>query len=116
MENQNKKWVFVPINKQRIIKELDKAILINLGGASTILPKVFKRAKESDTLIYFSLPADFKINVRTSWYNQETRRYEEDDKLFTLETFVGYFPLKDLSKSIPTDVVEEERTELPFED
>lgn len=104
---QNKKWVFVVVHKERIIKELDKAYLINLGGKSTILPKVFKRTKEHEEKIFFSLPQDFRINVRYSVYVPETHSYDEKDIEYSLQEFdENVISIKDIAKPIPTDVVE----------
>ena len=79
-ENQTN-WVFLPVSKTRIIKELEKAILIKVDfDRTTILPKVFKRAKETEDTIFFSLPEDFNASIRISVQNQKTRRYEHKDK------------------------------------
>ena len=80
MENQKENWVFVPVAKSRIIKELDKAILLKVDDrVSTILPKVFKRKKESDTHIYFSLPANFVVGFRHSSYDEDAKEYVRTD-------------------------------------
>ena len=80
MENQKENWVFVPVAKSRIIKELDKAILLKVDDrVSTILPKVFKRKKESDTHIYFSLPANFVVGFRHSNYEKDAKGYVISD-------------------------------------
>lgn len=78
--NTNEEWVFVPVHKTRVIKYLEKAILISVDfDRSTILPKVFKRTKEDKEYIYFSLPKDFSANIRISVRNPQTRRYEHKD-------------------------------------
>lgn len=85
MEKTNNTWTFVPVHKTRIIKVLDKATLIKINDTeSTILPNIFKRKKESDTHIYFSLPQDFKINFRKNYYDLRVRRYVTEDKLYDL--------------------------------
>ena len=79
MAEQNN-WVFLPVHKSRIIKELDKANLILVEFDRTlILPNVFKRSKETKDYIYYSLPQDFNANIRVSVQNPKTRRYEHSD-------------------------------------
>ena len=79
IEQQNN-WVFLPVHKQRIIKQLGKATLIKVDfDRSTILPLVFKRSKETEQHIYYSLPKDFNANIRVSQFNETTRRYEHKD-------------------------------------
>lgn len=100
-------WVFLPVHKTRIIKELDKATLIVVDDfISTILPKVFRRAKESDTYIYYSLPASFKANIRISIKNEKTRRYEHKDKLYSLEEFMSIVNLNDPYRENEVDIEE----------
>lgn len=73
-------WVFLPVHKTRIIQELERAILISVDyDRSTILPKVFKRMKETKDYIYFSLPQDFNANIRVSKYDEKSRRYVKTD-------------------------------------
>lgn len=101
MENVKTKWVFLALNKTRIIKELERAYLINLGGKSTILPKVFKRTKESETHIYFSLPENFRINVRYTYFNQEAQTWDYKDIDFSINEFeTNVISLKELGKEI----------------
>ena len=77
---ENPNWVFLPVHKSRIIKELDKATLIMVDyNVTTILPKVFRRAKETDTHIFYSLPVDFNSSVRVSTKNEKSRKYEHTD-------------------------------------
>ena len=79
-------WVFLPVHKSRVIKELEKSTLIKVSdSSSTILPHAFRRKKESDTMIYYSLPVGFKINVRFS-YNEDGE-YKTTDETFDLEAF-----------------------------
>lgn len=81
--NNNDNWVFVPVKKSRIIKTLKDAVLIKIDNeTSTILPLVFKRKKETETDIFFSLPKDFKMNIRKSVYNKETKTYDVTDDLW----------------------------------
>ena len=84
--SEKTKWVFLPIHKSRVIKELEKSTLIKISdNSSTILPHVFRRKKESDTMIYYSLPVGFKINVRSP--PPPPPEYKTTDETFDLEAF-----------------------------
>ena len=87
-EQSQNNWVFLPVHKTRIIKELPKAILLSVDyNVSTILPKVFKRGKEDKDYMYFSLPQDFKVNIRVATQNAKTRRYEHTVTLYPISKF-----------------------------
>ena len=76
-------WVFLPVHKTRILKELGKATLLIVDdNVTTILPKVFRRTKENDDYIFYSLPQDFKVNIRVSTQNPKSRRFEHTDTLY----------------------------------
>ena len=82
-------WVFLPVHKSRIIKELDKATLIEVDfDRSTILPKVFRRAKETSDYVFYSLPQDFNANIRVSVRNEQTRKYEHKDYSISVDRLV----------------------------
>lgn len=99
------KWVFIPVNKTRVIKETDKYILLDLRATddidakvsvSTIVNIVFKRKKETEDKIFISLPQNFKFNVRTSWWSQEKNRYVETNDTADMFDFIsGYKALLD---------------------
>lgn len=58
-----KEWVFVPLMKEHLIKRTDKYILFDVDGVATgIVNAVFLRKKESETMVYLSLPATYEIN------------------------------------------------------
>lgn len=93
-KTNNSNWVFLPVHKSRIIKNEEKYLLLKIDdNKSTILPKVFKRAKESDTMIYFSLPNDFEINVRVSKYDEFDDTYSYTDKVHKIEQVIGLLKL-----------------------
>lgn len=76
-------WVFLPVHKSRIIKELDRASLILVDlNVTTILPKVFRRAKETDEFVYYSLPQDFQVSIRVSYQDPKSRKYSHTDKVY----------------------------------
>lgn len=103
-------WVFLPVHKSRVIKELDKATLIYVDfDRSTILPKVFRRAKETKDFIYYSLPKDFNANIRVSYKNEETRKYEHKDYSIKIEELAESGldkPYKDVEEEIEEEVGE----------
>ena len=104
-----KNWIFLPVHKQRIIKELAKAVLIRIDyDRSTILPNVFKRTKETKDYIFFSLPEDFNANIRVSTLNEKTRRFEHKDYAVNVSKLLDECGL---DKSLSTD---EEKTEEEF--
>ena len=115
MNEKQNNWVFLPVHKSRIIKELDKATLIKIDfDRTTILPKVFRRAKETDEYIFYSLPKDFNANVRVSVQNEKTRRYEHTDKLVNVTNLHDLnIPMRDYETEIEEDVGNNIE-ELPF--
>lgn len=123
-QKMEQNWVFLPVHKSRIIKELDKATLIVVDDfSSTILPKVFRRAKESDTYIYYSLPATFQANIRISMKNEKSRRYEHKDKLYPINEFMEIVNLNEPYRDNEIDIeekvgenVEPVEDKLPFDE
>lgn len=98
---EKKEWVFVPVHKTRVLKALERCYIIKCTkDTSTILPAVFKRAKETDEYIYFSLPSNFKINARIS--KKVDGKWEYEDQLFDLNAFDKYVFLLDNLK-FPND-------------
>ena len=62
-EKQVTEWVFIPLLKKHIIKRTDTYILFDVDGqASGILSAKFLRKKESDEMVYISLPANYEVN------------------------------------------------------
>ena len=60
-----KEWVFVPLLKAHIIKRTESYVLFNVDGiASGIVNAKFLRKKESDDMVYISLPADYEVNCQ----------------------------------------------------
>lgn len=97
MEQTNKttnKWNFLPVHKTRIIKDTEKYQLIRVDAlTSTILPKCFKRAKENEECVFYSLPQDFQINMRTSVHDEFDNSWSYTDKLYALEKIIGELKL-----------------------
>lgn len=121
-EQNQTNWVFLPVHKTRVLKELANATLILVDvDRTTILPKVFRRVKETKDFIFYSLPQDFKINIRVSVRNEKTRRYEHTDALYPVVEMVDELgldkPYKDVETEIEEEVgksVEPQDSELPF--
>ena len=62
-EEKNTNWVFIPLLKKHIIKRTETYILFDVDGtASGIVNAKFLRKKESDEMVYLSLPADYEVN------------------------------------------------------
>lgn len=68
---ENEKWVFIPLSKAHILKRTDKYVLFDVDGtASAILNTVFLRKKETDEMVFFSVPADYVIYCRVKEYKE----------------------------------------------
>ena len=103
----NDNWVFVPVHKSRILRTLDKAILLKVDyDRSTILPLVFKRVKETKDYIFFSLPQDFNANIRVSVQNEKTRRYEHKDYAINVQKLLDECGLDKPFKELETELGE----------
>ena len=115
-QQTQKQWYLIVVNKTRIIKELENAILIKMDfDRSTILPKVFKRMKETKDFIYFSLPEDFNANVRVSVRNEKTRRYEHRDYSVSVKDLKeGGLdkPIKENEDDVPANELEKAEEEF----
>ena len=62
-EEKNTNWVFIPLLKKHIIKRTETYILFDVDGqASGIVNAKFLRKKESDEMVYLSLPANYEVN------------------------------------------------------
>lgn len=60
---ENKEWVFVPLKKNHLIKRTPTYVLFDIDGvASGIVNAKFIRKKESEDMIYLSLPATYEVN------------------------------------------------------
>ena len=68
LENQVGKqtnWVFIPLLKNHILKRTDAYILFDVDGiASGIISAKFLRKKETDEMVFLSVPEDYEVNVR----------------------------------------------------
>lgn len=68
--NTEKKWVFIPVMKENIIKRTPTYVLIDVDGtASGIISAKFLRKKETDDFVFFSIPEDYEINCRVREYD-----------------------------------------------
>ena len=104
---QENNWVFLPVHKTRIIKELDRATLFAIDfDRTTILPKVFRRVKETKDYVYYSLPKDFNANIRVSVKNEQTRRYEHKDYAVSISKLLDECGLDKPYKDVETEIEE----------
>lgn len=98
----------IALPKKCVIKRTDKYLLFDVDGqASGIVSAKFIRAKESDTHLFISLPADYEVNCRVN-------ERDANGKYFTKQTYViTAFNLRTIVKDyeklgkVPAD-------ELPF--
>lgn len=68
-------WVFIPLAKALILKRTDKFILFKVGDGSAIVSAKFKRAKESDTHIFLSVPETYNFGVKYNEYDAESKKF-----------------------------------------
>ena len=70
-KNTQTNWVFIPLLKKHILKRTDTYILFDVDGvASGIVNAKFVRKKESDTMVYLSLPANYEVNCNVREKNE----------------------------------------------
>ena len=66
-KEKNTNWVFIPLLKKHIIKRTETYILFDVDGtASGIVNTKFLRKKESDEMVYLSLPSDYEVNCKVT--------------------------------------------------
>ena len=78
VENKNDNWTFVAVHKSRV-KLLKNSYLIDVTNPklvgkiqyTTTIPMCFKRKKEHENHIFFSLPKEFEVSLRTLDLNTE---------------------------------------------
>ena len=58
-----KEWVFIPLLKRHVLKRTATYLLFDIDGvASGIVNAKFIRKKESDDMLFLSLPATYEVN------------------------------------------------------
>lgn len=93
-------WVFIPLLKKHIYKRTDTYILFDVNGKSTgIINAKFLRKKETEDMVFISLPADYKVNCNV--------RENIDGKWVTTSTYV-------LTGKELRPIVLDYNNELPF--
>ena len=61
--------MFIPLLKAHILKRTDTYILFDVDGiASGIISAKFLRKKETDEMVFLSVPSDYEINVNVRDY------------------------------------------------
>lgn len=68
-------WVFIPLAKALILKKTEKFILFKVGDGSAIVSAKFKRAKESDTHIFLSVPKTYEFTIKYNSYDQDAKKW-----------------------------------------
>lgn len=76
------KWLFVKVSKSRIVKTTDAYTIIKVGqaGFTAVIGNVFRRKKEHEDCVFFSIPEDFITKSRLSVYVKEEKRYDTIDE------------------------------------
>lgn len=77
--NNSNDWTFIAVHRSRV-RFLKKAVLVNgtneklknVVNFSTSIPLVFKRKKEHEDMIFFSVPQDFEVKVRKTDLSNNT--------------------------------------------
>lgn len=68
-------WVFIPLLKAHILKRTDSYVLFDVDGiASGIISAKFLRKKETEDMVFFSVPADYEVSCRVR--ELKNRRWE----------------------------------------
>ena len=63
LEKGKEEWVFIPLLKKHILKRTETYVLFDVDGiASGIITTKFLRKKETDDMVFFSVPASYEIN------------------------------------------------------
>ena len=82
LEGEKNEWVFIPLLKAHILKRTDTYVAFLVDGiASGIISAKFLRKKETETMVYFSVPATYEVNCRV-------REFVNGKWVTTLETKV----------------------------
>lgn len=64
-EKESTNWVFIPLLKGHILKRTDGYVLFDVDGtASGIISAKFLRKKETDDMVFFSVPAEYEVSCR----------------------------------------------------
>lgn len=108
MENQNENWIFLPVHKSRVIKELEKSTIIKVDfDRTTILPKAFRRVKETQDYIFYSLPKDFNANIRVSSFDESSRKFLHKDYPSSVSKLLDECGLDKPYKDVETEIEEQ---------
>ena len=60
----------MPVNKELVAKRTEDYLLVKLPyGYSAIISSKFLRKKETDEMLYCSMPYDYKIKTRQTEYD-----------------------------------------------
>lgn len=69
---QPTEWVLIPLLKKHIIKRTETYVLFKVDGkASAIVNAKFIRKKESEDMIYLSVPENYEVNCNVREKNEE---------------------------------------------
>lgn len=112
---QTTKWLFLAIHKDRIIKDNEGYLIfkVEVDGVdySAIISNKFRRKKEGEFHLYFSIPENFVAKARLTAYNKELKRYDVvEEKTLTAWQLVK--KVNEDNKFLPHEPTAEEKDEI----
>ncbi len=107
------KWLFLAVHKDRIIKDNEGYLIFKVSEAdySAIISNKFRRKKEGEFHLYFSIPENFVAKARLTAYNKELKRYDVvEEKTLTAWQLVKM--VNEDNKFLPHEPTAEEKDEI----
>ena len=110
---QTTKWLFLAVHKDRIIKDNEGYLIFKVSedDYSAIISNKFRRKKEGEFHLYFSIPENFVAKARLTLYNKELKRYDViEEKTLTAWQLVKM--VNEDNKFLPHEPTAEEKDEI----
>jgi hypothetical protein len=110
---QTTKWLFLAVHKDRIIKDNEGYLIFKVreDDYSVIISNKFRRKKEGEFHLYFSIPENFVAKARLTAYNKELKRYDVvEEKTLTAWQLVKM--VNEDNKFLPHEPTAEEKDEI----
>ena len=110
---QTTKWLFLAVHKDRIIKDNEGYLIFKVSedDYSAIISNKFRRKKEGEFHLYFSIPENFVAKARLTLYNKEIKRYDViEEKTLTAWQLVKM--VNEDNKFLPHEPTAEEKDEI----
>ena len=76
-EKKETLWLFLKVSKQRVITTTQSYTIFKVGkeDRTCIISNKFRRKKEGEEHIYFSIPDNFILKLRLTAKNEDTNEY-----------------------------------------